>query len=143
MVPPVSVDAVHVRLICELEIAVAVAFPGADGAGAAPAALKATICITQAPPAERVAVARYDPLAVTSLSSAMSPSGEVMIRLVKPVPAADVKVKTVFAATSRSLAFAVLIVPLSVVVAVPDAPPATSNGLLMSRPLYSRILMSG
>jgi hypothetical protein len=54
---------------------------------------KATICITQGPAPVNVAVALLLPVEVTTLSSAMSPSG-VMIREVKPLPAAPVSVAT-------------------------------------------------
>jgi len=47
-----------------------------------PAALNATICITQLPPPVTGADALYEPAAVTVRSSAMSPSGTVMMRLV-------------------------------------------------------------
>ena len=47
-----------------------------------PAALNATICITQLPRPVTGADALYEPVAVTVRSSAMSPSGAVMMRLV-------------------------------------------------------------
>jgi hypothetical protein len=53
----------------------------------------ATICITHAPELN-VAVALLLPAVVTTLSSAISPSGVVMIREVKPLPAALVTVDT-------------------------------------------------
>ena len=49
-----------------------------------------TICITHGPAPFKVAVAVLLPAVVTILSSAISPSGEVMIREVKPLPAAAV-----------------------------------------------------
>ena len=52
------------------------------------------ICITHAPEPRNVAVALLLPAAVTTLSSAISPSGVVMIREVKPRPAAVVVVAT-------------------------------------------------
>ena len=58
------------------------------------AAEKVTICMTQGPAEVNVAVALLLPTTVTTLSSAMSPSGEVMIRDVKPLPAAPVSVDT-------------------------------------------------
>src|ERR1700678_517823 len=57
------------------------------GAGGGTAA-KVTICMTQGPGEVNVAVALLLPAAVTILSSAMSLSGEVMMRDVKPLPAA-------------------------------------------------------
>ena len=58
------------------------------------AAEKVAICMTQGPAEVNVAVALLLPTTVTTLSSAMSPSGEVMIRDVKPLPAAPVVVAT-------------------------------------------------
>src|SRR5262245_28399492 len=54
--------------------------------GGLPAARKATICMTQLPGLESGADALYELMAVTTRSSAMSPSGEVITRDVKPVP---------------------------------------------------------
>jgi hypothetical protein len=55
---------------------------------------KVTICMTQGPDPVSVAVAVLLPAVVTILSSAMSPSGVVMMREVKPLPAAPVVVDT-------------------------------------------------
>jgi hypothetical protein len=52
------------------------------------------ICITHAPEPRNVAVELLLPAAETTLSSAISPSGVVMIREVKPLPAAVVVVAT-------------------------------------------------
>jgi hypothetical protein len=59
--------------------------------------LNVTICMTQGPAELRVAVALLLPAVVTLLSSAISPSGDVMIRDVNPLPAAFVDVATVSA----------------------------------------------
>ena len=56
-----------------------------------------TICMTQGPAELRVAVALLLPAVVTILSSAISPSGAVMIRDVNPLPAAVVVVATMSA----------------------------------------------
>ena len=136
-------DAVQLTLICVVDRAVANRLPGADGAGAAPAALKATTCITHEPAAANCAVAWNVPVAVTTSSSAISPSGLVITREVYPVPGADVLVETVLAPTNKSFAFVVVMAPLSVVELLPVAAPATSRGLLMSDPLYSRMRISG
>jgi hypothetical protein len=122
---------------------VAVRFPGAVGAGAAPAALNATTCKIHPPAFDNVAVAWYEPTAVTTLSSTRSPSGSVISRLLYPLPAADVLVSTVFAPTSRSFALLVTAAPLSIAVAVPVPTENASSGLFTSNPLYSRIRMSG
>src|SRR6266581_1478431 len=52
-------------------------------------------------------------------SSAMSPSGEVSKRLVKPVPGPVVKVATMLAPKSRSVALVVVADPLVVVLLLP------------------------
>jgi hypothetical protein len=64
------------------------------GVGPEGAAEKVTICMTQGPEPLSVAVAVLLPAAVTILSSAISPSGVVMTREVKPLPAAVVVVDT-------------------------------------------------
>jgi hypothetical protein len=61
------------------------------------------ICITHGPAPVSVAVALFDPVDVTILSSAWSLSGEVMIREVKPLPAALVVVEIVSAPKTSSL----------------------------------------
>jgi hypothetical protein len=50
------------------------------------AVLKATACITHRPLGLSVAEAVYVPLEVVGASSAISPSGTVIIRLVNPLP---------------------------------------------------------
>ena len=56
--------------------------------GAGPdTAANVTICMTQGPDPLRVAVALLLPAVVTTLSSAISPSGVVMMRVVNPLPA--------------------------------------------------------
>ena len=62
------------------------------------------ICMTQGPAPVSVAVALLLPAVVTTLSSAISPSGEVMIRDVNPLPAAFVVVATVLAPKINSFA---------------------------------------
>ena len=66
--------------------------------------MKVTICMTQGPAEPSVAVALLLPAVVTILSSAISPSGEVMMRDVNPLPAAPVKVATMFAPKISSFA---------------------------------------
>jgi hypothetical protein len=99
-----------------------------------------TICITQGPEEDNVAVALLLPVALTTLSSAISPSGTVITRDVNPLPAALVVVATVFAPTISSLATLVVAAPLFVVALFPLAPAVTSTALT---PLYSRIRTSG
>ena len=65
-----------------------------------PSHLNVAICMTQGPEAVNVAVALLLPDDVTALSSAMLPSGTVMIREVNPLPAALFNVATVFAQRS-------------------------------------------
>src|SRR6201997_3250784 len=55
------------------------------------------ISMTQGPDLVTLAVALLLPAVVTTLSSAISPFGEVMMRDVNPLPAAPVKVATMFA----------------------------------------------
>jgi hypothetical protein len=98
------------------------------------------ICITHGPVDPSVAVALLLPAIVTSLSSARSLSGEVMIRDVKPVPAVLFVVNIVFAPKINSLATVVVADPLLAAVAVPLAPAVTSS---VVTPRYSRIRMSG
>src|SRR5216117_4144960 len=73
----------------------------------------------------------------------MSPSGLVIMRLVKPVPAERVKLLTILALKRRSVGLVVVTDPLLLVVAVPAAPTATSTGFARSAPVYSRMRMSG
>src|SRR6476469_583617 len=98
--PTLSVAAVQVRLIWLDDAAVAASALGAlggvvsAGGGELPAPRKATTCMTQPPAKLSGAVAVYDPVADTTRSSALSPSGFVMIRLVKPLPAPLMPVST-------------------------------------------------
>jgi hypothetical protein len=108
--------------------------------GAGPdTAANVTICMTQGPEELNVAVALLLPAVVTTLSSAMSPSG-VIIRDVNPLPAAPVKVKTVFAPKINSLGLAVVAGPLFAAVLFPLAPAFASS---VVTPRYSRIRTSG
>ena len=79
--------------------------------------------MTHGPAPESGAAALYGPAVVTTRSSAMSPSGVVIMREVKPVPAPMVEVYTVFAPMSRSVALVVVTVPLALleVLAVAEA----------------------
>jgi hypothetical protein len=95
------------------------------------------------PPEIRGAVAEYWPVAVTNLSSAMSPSGLVNIRFVNDDPAPLVRVVTILPATSTSEALVVVIVPELLELPLPLAPSPTSKGLDTASPLYSRTRMSG
>jgi hypothetical protein len=70
----------------------------------------------------------------------MSPSGVVITRDVKPLPAALVEVATVFAPKINSLAAFVVAAPLLDVALFPLAPAVTSS---VVTPRYSRIRMSG
>ena len=99
---------------------------------------KVAICMTQGPE-DKGAVALLLPAAVTTLSSARSPSGEVTIREVNPLPTLDV-VPTVLAPKISSFAAVVVAAPLLAVALFPLAPAVTSNVLT---PLYSRIRTSG
>jgi hypothetical protein len=65
------------------------------------------------------------------------------MRLVKPDPAPLVIDVTVLPATKISEALVVVIAPEELVVPVPLPPFATSKGLVVSIPLYSRIRISG
>jgi hypothetical protein len=95
--------------------------------------------MTQGPAQFNVAVALLLPADVTTLSSAMSPS-EVIIRDVNPLPAAPVRVNTVFAPKINSLALVVVAGPLFVVALFPLAPAVASN---VVTPRYSSIRASG
>src|ERR1700733_4461277 len=68
----------------------------------------------------------------------MSPSGEVIKRLVAPVPGPVVAVQTRLAPTRRSLAFLVITAPLLAAALLPVAAALTSRALIGSTPLYSR-----
>src|SRR6266404_773756 len=69
----------------------------------------------------------------------MSPSGEVIKRLVDPGPGPEVPVQTMLAPTRRSLAFLVMTAPLLVEALLPVVAAAlTSRALRGSTPLYSR-----
>ena len=81
-------------------------------------------------------------MAVALRSSAMSPSGDVMMRLVKPAPAAVNRFFVIPAPKISSVGVVVVTPPLLASVLVPEAERLTSNGVLASRPRYSRILMS-
>jgi hypothetical protein len=109
--------------------------------GAGPeTAEKVAICMTHGPAAVNVAVALLLPAVVTTLSSAMSPSGEVMIRDVNPLPAAAVPVATVFAPKINSLALVVVAEPLLAAVPLPLAPAFASS---VVTPRYSSMRTSG
>ena len=101
---------------------------------------KATICMTQEPEEARVAVALLLPAVVTILSSAISPSGDVIVRDVKPLPAAPVVVATMFAPKINSLVPVVVAAPLFALVLLPLAPAVTSS---VVTPRYSRMRTSG
>jgi hypothetical protein len=103
-------------------------------------AANVAICITHGPAPVNVAVALLLPVVVTVLSSAKSPSGEVIIRAVNPLPALCVPVATVSAPKISSLAFVVVALPLLAVALFPFAPAVTSSPVT---PRYSRIRMSG
>jgi hypothetical protein len=77
------------------------------------------------------------------LSSAISESGEVMMRAVKPAPGPAVPVKMVSAPKISSLAEVVVAEPLLAVVLLPTAAAVTSSGLEVSAPAYSKARMSG
>jgi hypothetical protein len=70
----------------------------------------------------------------------MSPSIEVMMRDLNPLPAARVVVATISAPKINSLALVVIAVPLLAVPLLPLAPAVASRVLT---PRYSRIRMSG
>lgn len=101
---------------------------------------KVAICMTQGPEEVRVAVALLAPVLVTVLSSARSLSGDVMTRFVKPLPAPDVCVATIFAPKISSFAFFVVAEPLLALELLPLAPAVTSR---LATPEYSRTRTSG
>jgi hypothetical protein len=109
------------------------------GAGPVMAA-KVTICITHGPEDVSVAVAVLLPVVVTTLSSAISPSWEVITREVNPLPAAPVVVATMSAPKTNSLATVVVAAPLFAAVLLPLAPAVTSTAFT---PSYSRMRTSG
>ncbi len=104
------------------------------------AAEKVTICMTHAPAEVNAAVALLLPAVVTVLSSAISSSGVVMIRDVKPLPAAAVAVATRSAPKISSFALVVVAAPLLAVALLPLAPAVTSSAVT---PRYSRMRISG
>src|SRR5262249_14540439 len=104
------------------------------------AAENVTICITQGPAPLSVAVALLLPAVVTTLSSAISPSGVVMMPDVTPLPAPPVSVPTMSAPKINSSAFVVVAAPLFDVALLPTAPAVTSS---VVTPRYSRIRISG
>jgi hypothetical protein len=103
-------------------------------------AANVAICMTQGPAPFSVDVALLLPAVVTTLSSARSLSGEVMIRAVNPLPAAPVSVDTMFAPKINSFALVVVAAPLFAAVLFPLAPAVTSSAVT---PRYSRIRISG
>jgi len=98
------------------------------------------ICITHGPDPVSVAVALLLPAVVTTLSSARSLSGVVIIRAVNPLPAAAFPVPTVFAPKINSFAPVVVAVPLLADALFPLAPAVTSS---VVTPRYSNIRTSG
>jgi hypothetical protein len=109
--------------------------------GAAPAAAaNVAICMIQGPEPSSVAVALLLPAVVTTLSSAISPSGDVMIRDVNPLPAASVAVATMSAPKINSFALVVVAEPLFAAVLLPLAPALASS---VVTPRYSSIRTSG
>src|ERR1035438_3861709 len=103
-------------------------------------AANVTICMTHGPEDVSVAVALLLPVALATLSSARSPSGEVITRDVNPFPAAPVVVATISAPKTNSLATVVVAAPLFAAVLLPLAPAVTSTAFT---PRYSRIRTSG
>jgi hypothetical protein len=109
--------------------------------GAGPdTAANVAICMTHGPAPVNVAVALLLPAVVTSLSSAISPSGDVMIRDVNPLPAAPVDVDTMSAPKINSFALVVVAAPLFAAALLPLAPAVTSK---VVTPRYSRMRTSG
>jgi hypothetical protein len=113
---------------------------GVDAEPETGTAANVAICMTQGPAEFSVAVALLLPAAVTTLSSAISPSGEVMIREVNPLPAPAVSVDTVFAPKISSLALLVVAAPLLALALFPLAPAVISSAVT---PRYSRMRTSG
>ena len=79
----------------------------------------------------------YDPVVVTVLSSTISESGLVIIRLVKPVPAAENTPDVSPAPNINSLLNEVVTDPVVAVAALPDVEANLSKGFVVSKPLYS------
>jgi hypothetical protein len=73
----------------------------------------------------------------------MSPSGLVIIRAVKPLPAPVVSVMIQLAPTSKSVALVVVTEPLLLVALLPVAAVLMSRGAAVFTPLYSRMRTSG
>src|SRR3954462_13998674 len=99
------------------------------GGGEAPAALNATICITQPPDDANCAEAVYVPGEATTQSSAMSPSGLVIMRLIHAGPGPLVRVCTMLAATRRSWALVVVADGVALVALEPVPAAVASTGL--------------
>src|SRR5580700_6700593 len=102
--------------------------------------LNVAICITQGPEPSSVAVALLLPAVVTTLSSAISPSGDVIIRDVNPLPADSVVVATMSAPKINSFVLVVVAEPLFAAEPLPLAPALASS---VVTPRYSRIRRSG
>jgi hypothetical protein len=111
---------------------------GAGGAGET--AEKVVICMTQGPAEVNVAVALLLPAVVIILSSAISPSGDVIARDVNPLPAPVVRVATMFAPKTNSFALLVVAEPLLALALLPLAPAVTPSAVT---PRYSRMRTSG
>src|SRR5262245_15935527 len=73
----------------------------------------------------------------------MSPSGDVITRLVNEAPAAEVNDVTMLAPTIRSVGLDVVTGPATLDVPLPVAAATTSTGLIGTMPLYSAMRMSG
>ena len=99
-----------------------------------------TICMIQAPDCSVSLWHCSCPPSSRSSSSAMSPSGTVMIREVNPLPAAVVIVATMFAPKISSLALVVVAAPLLAVALLPLAAAFASSAVT---PRYSRMRTSG
>lgn len=102
-----------------------------------PLALKVATCMTQLVLVDMGATALLLPVLVTTLSSAISPSGFVMIRDPKPVPGPVNLPAVIPAPKINSIAAFVFTAGLLALLLLPAAPAVTSNGLDVSRPLYS------
>src|SRR5262249_16596106 len=76
-------------------------------------------------------------------SSTISPSGLVIMRLVKPEPGLLVEVATMLPATRSTFGTDVVSAPVLLVALEPVAAATASRGFTESRPLYSRIRISG
>ncbi len=144
-----AVVPVETKVIGKVEVEPTVTLPKLKLAGlavncdAAPEAApleNVAICITQRPALLNGAVALLLPVAVATLSSAISPSGEVMTREVNPLPGPAVIVDTVFAPKISSLAILVVAAPLLALELFPLAPAVISS---VDTPRYSRTRISG